>query len=206
MRRGYERIELDFAVWVEDLGRFALQVKGGQYLIVDGEWHLKTRAGIKHVRSCPLDETKLAALDLHDDIEELAKTIYNPYVIPVLVFPDMESDPAIESLAKRKGVYVIWGTERLMTDLAEIVRSRRVSDTLSMECIGREVYAVTDGLIQLAEAGREETRAKAVRPMELALSVGGRNVVRFKTGEMHLRVRTIIGIGTPQKGSDGRRR
>ena len=28
-RKGYGHIELDFAVWVEELGRFALQVKGG---------------------------------------------------------------------------------------------------------------------------------------------------------------------------------
>ena len=205
-RQGYEHIELDFAVWIEGLGRFALQVKGGRYLLIDGEWHLKTREGLQPVKSCPLDETKLAALDLHDDMAERAATPYNPYVIPVLVFPDMESDPAIESLAKRKGVYVIWGTEHLMIDLAEIIRSRRVSDTLSMERIGREVYAVTDGLIRLAEAGREETRAKAVRPIELSLWVGGCNVLQIRAEEMHLRVRTIIGIGTPQKGSDGRRR
>ena len=205
-RKGYEHIELDFAVWVKDLGRFALQVKGGRYLLIDGEWHLKTREGLQPVKSCPLDETKLAALDLHDDMAERAATPYNPYVIPVLVFPDMESDPAIESLAKRKGVYVIWGTEHLMIDLAEIIRSRRVSDTLTMERIGREVYAVTDGLIRLAEAGREETRAKAVRPIELSLWVGGCNVLQIRAEELHLRVRTIIGIGTPQKGSDGRRR
>ena len=41
-RKGYEHIELDYAVWVKDLGRFALQVKGGCYLLIDGEWHLKT--------------------------------------------------------------------------------------------------------------------------------------------------------------------
>ena len=205
-RQGYEHIELDFAVWIEGLGRFALQVKGGRYLLIDGEWRLKTRDGVKLIESCPLDETKLAALDLHDDIKEKAQTGYNPFVIPVLVFPDMESDPAIESLAKRKGVYVIWGTEHLMIDLAEIIRSRRVSDTLSMERIGREVYAVTDGLIQLAEAGREETRAKAVRPIALSLWVGGCNVLRVRTGEMHLRFGTFIGPGASRKGSDGRRR
>ena len=205
-RRGYGHIELDFAVWVEGLGRFALQVKGGRYLLIDGEWHLKTREGLQPVKSCPLDETKLAALDLHDDIKELAETHYNPYVIPVLVFPDMEPDEAIEQLAKRTGVYVVWGVRNLLADLEEIVRSRRVSDTLSMERIGREVYAVTDGLIQLAEAGREETRAKAVGPIELSLWVGGCNVLQIRAEEMHLRVRTIIGIGTPQKGSDGRRR
>ena len=77
-RRGYGYIELDFAVWIEGLGRFALQVKGGRYLLIDGEWYLKTRDGVKLIESCPLDETKLAALDLHDDIKELAKTPTTP--------------------------------------------------------------------------------------------------------------------------------
>ena len=104
--------------------RFALQVKGGRYLLVDGAWRLKTRDGVRLVESCPLDDTKLAALDLHDDIEELAKTTYNPYVIPVLAFPDMKPDEAIKNLAKRQGVYSVWGTGHLMADLSEIVHSR----------------------------------------------------------------------------------
>ena len=111
-RKGYERIELDFAVWIEDLGRFALQVKGGHYLFVDGDWRLKKREGVQPIRTCPLDEAKLGALDLHDDIQERACIPYNPFVIPVLVFPDMtEPDEDIENLARRKGVYVIWGVE-----------------------------------------------------------------------------------------------
>ena len=148
-RKGYEHIELDYAVWIEGLGRFALQVKGGRYLLIDGEWYLKTRTGIKSVRSCPLDETKLAALDLHDDIKECACTSYNPYVIPVLMFPDMEPDRAIEQLARRTGVYVIWGVGNLLADLEEIVRSRWVSEALGMDRIAGEVHAVTDGLICL---------------------------------------------------------
>ena len=148
-RRRYEHVELDFAVWIEGLGRFALQVKGGRYLLIDGEWYLKTRHGVQLVKSCPLDETKLAALDLHDDIKECAQTVYNPYVIPVLMFPDMEPDRAIEQLARRTGVYVIWGVGNLLADLAEIVRSRRVSEALGMDRIAREVHAVTDGLIRL---------------------------------------------------------
>ena len=205
-RKGYEHLELDFAVWVEGLGRFALQVKGGHYLLIDGDWHLKTREGIRPVKSCPLDEAKLAAFDLHDDMAERAATSYNPYVIPVLVFPDMEADPAIEQLARRAGVYLVWRTDNLMADLEQIVRRRGVSASLSMERIGREVYAVTDGLIQLAEAGREGTRAKAVRPIALSLSVGGRTVFRFTAQEMHLRFGTVIGPGASQKGSGGRRR
>ena len=139
-------MELDYAVWIEGLGRFALQVKGGRYLLIDGEWYLKTRDGLQPVKSCPLDETKLAALDLHDDIEDLAETHYNPFVIPVLMFPDMEPDLAIKQLAKRTGVYVIWGVGNLLADLEEIVRSRRVSEALGMGRIAREVHAVTDGV------------------------------------------------------------
>ena len=56
-RRGYENIELDFAVWIESVGRFALQVKGGNYVLIDGEWYLKTSGGLRLIESCPLDET-----------------------------------------------------------------------------------------------------------------------------------------------------
>ena len=153
-RKGYECIEVDFAVWVEGLGRFALQVKGGRYLLSDGQWYLKKRDGLWPIKSCPLDETKLAALDVHDDIEELAGTRYNPYVIPVLLFPDMEPDAAVENLARRAGVYVIWGVRDLLADLEKIVRSRRVSEALGMDRIAGEVHAVTDGLIRLETLGK----------------------------------------------------
>ena len=205
-RKGYGHIELDFAVWVEELGRFALQVKGGHYLLIDGEWHLKTRNGVQPIAASPLDEAWLAALDLHDDIEELAETAYNPFVIPVVSFTDMDPDEAIVKLARRKGVHLVWRTDDFMADLIATVRRRGVPASLTMERISREVYAVTDGLIRLDVPVGDETSQKAARPIALYLSVGGRNVLQVRTREMHLRFRTVIGIGTPQKGSDGRRR
>ena len=53
-RKGYERIELDFAVWVKDLGRFALQVKGGKYRLVDGDWYLVKWNGSSVHRHLPV--------------------------------------------------------------------------------------------------------------------------------------------------------
>ena len=129
-RRGYGGIELDFAVWIVGLGRFALQVKGGHYLLIDGDWHLKTRNGLVPIEKSPLDEAWLAALDLHDDIEERAAALYNPYVIPVLAFADMEPDPVIEGLARRKGVYLIWRTGDLVADLGAVAHGRGVPDAL----------------------------------------------------------------------------
>ena len=207
-RRGYEHIELDFAVWVEGLGRFVLQVKGGHYQIIDGEWYLKTRRGWKAIGTSPLDAAWLGALDLHDDIEERAETAYNPFVIPVLVFPDMEPDEAIKSLARRKGVYVIWGTGHLMTDLEQIVGSRRVSDTLPAERIAGEVLAVTDGLIRLSQAGDavaddgaegEVSISGRGRPGVLRLAVGGTTVLTIRSRAVRCRLGERIRIGREPK-------
>ena len=74
-----------------------------------------------------------------------------------------------------------------------------------MERIAREVCGVTDGLIRLAEAGREGTGETSARPTALSLSVGGRKVLRVRAGEMHLRFGTFIGPGASRKGSDRRR-
>ena len=206
-RRGYERIELDFAVWIQGLGRFALQVKGGRYRIIDGQWHLATRDGLRPVRLCPLDEAKLGALDLHDDISEGAGAFYNPYVIPVLSLPDMtESDPPIESLARRKGVYVVWGVENLLLDLEKIVRGRSVSDRLPTERIANEVLAVTDGLIRLdrrvsgsfdREVGDTSPARERNSGSEVRLWVGETNVVTIRSRTVRCRVDGLMRLVRP---------
>ena len=195
-RKGYERIELDFAVWIEGLGRFALQVKGGRYRLIDGDWYLRKREGLEPVPSCPLDEAKLAGLDLHDDIEERACTPYNPFVVPVLLFPDMtEPDAAIESLARRKGVYVVWGVEDLLADLERIVRSRSVAERLTMERIAAEVLSVTDGQIRLDVDVEREIGKRPARSPVLSLSVGGYKVLEVRAEEMQVRFGSRIGSG-----------
>lgn len=165
-RKGHEQIELDFAVWIEGLGRFALQVKGGCYRLVDGDWRLQTREGHEAVVSCPLDEAKLSALDPHDDIKERAQTDYNLFVIPVLVLPDMHGGPDIERLTGRRGVYVVWRTGRLADNLEGIVGVRSVRPSHDFARISREVDAVTDGLIRLGETADEllPTRSTARSP------------------------------------------
>ena len=179
-------------------------MKGGRYVLIDGEWHLKKREGFQPVRSCPLDEAWLGALDLHDDIEERACTPYNPFVIPVLVFPDMtQPDPSIENLAKRKGVYIVWGVGGLLVDLEEIVRSRRVSEALMVDRIAREVAAVTDGLIRLGDSGGEEIVGKTGGPVTLTLRVGGRNIVHIRTQEVRLRGDSAIRLREPRREGDG---
>ena len=200
-RRGYGRIELDFAVWIVGLGRFALQVKGGHYLLIGGEWHLKTRDGLVPIEKSPLDEAWLAALDLHDEIEGLAATPYNPYVIPVLALADMEPDPAIKRLARRKGVYLVWRSDDFVADLSAVAHGRGVPDALPMDRIRREVSSVTDGLIQLPEAREEETGAKTVRPLAKSPAPSGLELIQVRAREVRLRRGVIIGPEKPRRRS-----
>lgn len=196
-RRKHESIELDFALWLEGLGRFGLQVKGGHYLLIDGDWYLKKREGPVRAKSCPLDETKLAALDLHDDIAELAKTSYNPYVVPVLVLPDMtKPEETIQSLAGRHGVYIVWGVENLLGDLEGIVSGRAVAGTLPWERIAREVHAVTDGLISIREDEEEAcevTVPSAISPITVKLTVNGVHLVAIRAQRIHCHRQSAAG-------------
>ncbi len=198
-RRGYGRIELDFALWIVGLGRFALQVKGGHYLLIDGDWHLKTNDGLVPIEKSPLDEAWLAALDLHDDIEELAATPYNPYVIPVLAFADMEPDPAIDGLARRKGVYLVWRSDDLVADLIAVAHGRGVPDALPMDRIRREVSAVTDGLIQLPEAPELEAGAKTAGPVDKSPEQSGLELIRVRARDVRFRRGIITGPGRLRK-------
>ena len=173
-------------------------MKGGHYLLIDGEWYLKTGDGLVPIEKSPLDEAWLAALDLHDEIVELAATPYNPYVIPVLAFADMDPDPAIERLARRKGVYLVWRTGDLVADLGAVAHGRGVPDALPMDRIRREVSAVTDGLIQLPEAPEQEDGAKTGRSVAKSPAPFGVALIQVRAREVRFRRGIITGPGKPR--------
>ena len=109
----------------------------------------------------------------------------------------MKPDEAIKNLAKRKGVYPVWGTGHLMADLAEIVRSRGVHQLLTAARIADEVFAVTDGLIRLSQAGggaaavgAEPVGSVRIRslPGVLRLTVGGTTVITIRSNAVRCRV------------------
>ena len=101
---------------------FALQVKGGHYFgSIDGDWHLENACRYRRQSGAsPLDEAWLAALDLHDDIEERACTrSITPTSFPwCLIFPDMEPDPKPSSIWRAARECTCFGASgALMDDL-----------------------------------------------------------------------------------------
>ena len=106
------------------------------------------------------------------------------FVIAVLLFPDMEPDPAIVAEAQRSNVHVLWGTDNLMNRLAAIA-ARKAYYPPNADDIRREVAAVTDG--QTADAGEapEQPEAPAVPRLEIpaaGITIGHVDALIVHTG------------------------
>ena len=113
--------QVDLALWVTNMGRFAVQVKGGRYrLDENGQWSLASYdGGWERVNNSPLQETVDASIAMRQVIKDA--TGYKNYIAGILLFPDMEQDPGIERVAiDHEGVYVIWGVDNLRSDLEHI--------------------------------------------------------------------------------------
>ena len=58
-----------FAVWIVGVGIFGIQVKGGKYRIIDGQWFLITDRG-RSLRESPVPGTWDAAMAIRDVVQE----------------------------------------------------------------------------------------------------------------------------------------
>ena len=162
----------DFALWLEGVARFAIEVKGGHYSLDGDQWYLHTQ-GDRQAQSSPLHQADDAAIDLRNEIYR--NTGYKVFIIPVVVFPDMAPDPVIEQYAQRTNVKVTWGTEHLLTDLESVARRVGIDRPPTANHIQNEVQAVNDGANPDEGARRDEPRSEADAPpaveqMELSAS------------------------------------
>ena len=203
-RKDFDDLELDFAIWMRDHGRAALQVKGGGYELRQGEFYLHTQGEVIPIASSPIDEAWLAALDLHDDIVDKLAPAYDPFVLPVLCFPDMQPDEQIEKLAHRKRVCLLWQCDQPDQRLQEILLAQPVRAVLPTSRISREVCAATDGGIQLDPAALSDVAAScpaapdiypepepAAAAKQLLINLGSFGLIEARAGiiKVHTKVR-----------------
>ena len=113
--------QLDFALWLDMLGRLAIQVKGGLYMLDDdGQWHLCTSKEVRVPVNSPLAETTEGCTEMHNAIEEA--TGFYGFVGGVLLLTDMKRDEQMERAAlNHEQVYILWGLDSLREDLERIV-------------------------------------------------------------------------------------
>ena len=140
-QRDHNAPQLDFALWLLNVGRFGMEVKGGHYFLEKGKWYLKTDNGPQK-KKCPLRKTWNATMSLHDELVDIVD--HEAFFIAVLVFPDMEPDQDIIDRAERSNVHVLWGTDGLVDRLKHIAAAREVYNPPDEGDIESEVAAVTD--------------------------------------------------------------
>ena len=111
--------ELDFAIWLTGIARYGMQVKGGFYRTGKGAWYLITPTSEER-KGSPLKQVWDSTMGLHDHLQRRITGNRNPFIVPVLVFPDMDIDEAIEAWATQAGVRVLFGAERLVDRLVHL--------------------------------------------------------------------------------------
>ena len=120
--------QVDYALWLHGVGRFAIEVKGGHYeMPAPGEWALTRPDGERIVVPSPVDEAADGTIEMRNAIIE--STGFKNFVAAVLLFPDMDRDERIERSARRSScVHTVWGLDRLENGLervAELAEFRR---------------------------------------------------------------------------------
>ena len=162
-KRDHRSPEVDFALWLLGVGRFGLQVKGGQRSLINGKWYLATQNGPKETGS-PSRKAWSAAMSLR---EEMVETLEDDsaFIIAAMMFPDMEPDPDIAAMVAREHAHDIWGTDNLFERLREIAAATPVYHPPNAEDIRREVAAVTGNQILYAEQDPDHDHVEGQLPL-----------------------------------------
>ena len=142
--------ECDFAIWMEGIGTFGMQVKDGENRLERGEWFLVTDQGRKKVKSLTAEAWD-AAMAIHDTIHE--KLGRKSFVVPVICFPDMEYDEHLKERCAAKRISVVFGVEDLVQQLQDLAEAAEIYQTPNAKTITEEVELIRDGAVPETPAG-----------------------------------------------------
>ena len=148
--------EADFVVWIEGVGLFCIQVKGGnhRYERRDAEWQLWKGGDWERVPS-PTKQTWNGAQGLMDSLPK--RNGYHTFVLPVLLFPDMDVvDEAIDADNHRGKVHVLAGAADLADKLEGVARERGVHYPPNADDIDDDVRTITHGTYRYTPAGPDD--------------------------------------------------
>ena len=109
--------EVDFAVWVQDVACFAIEVKGGTYWLENGTLFRQGHIGPEQVAN-PLRKAMDGALSISNSIKD--RLPGGAFVISVLLFPDLEVEDDIRRWAQDSRTNVMFGPDSLVRRLTEL--------------------------------------------------------------------------------------
>ena len=163
--------QVDILLWAEAITTFGGQLKGGIYVIRDGELCLVTDHGL-------VPKPGLLAA-VWDSVMAIPKFIESKlgrgmYIIPVLALPDMEQDEDIQDMAARRQVEVIFGKDTWVERLVDLAGCHPIRHRPTEETIEQEVMAI---MPELAPAPSPASPQVVIQNVEsLHLHVGPEGV------------------------------
>ena len=143
LKVGRHAPEVDFFALIQDKVVVCMQVKGGQYRIIDGNWHLETDDGLEYT-PCPMKLTWDSAMAVRDFLKEkLGRKIF---MVAVLLLPDMEPDRDIEMIAESDKTSVMFGYRNIVERVVDLAEERDVYGTPSPQMSNRIIDALVPQL------------------------------------------------------------
>ena len=133
--------QIDFAIWLEGIGRFAVEIRGGRYIIDPntGEWHLLTD-GVRYRKPSPAAQAWTAAMSIPEVIKETIGR--GVYIVSALAFPNMVHDQAVADAAARHRVDLLFGTDRWVERLVGLAGPHHIIAPPTAVQIDQEVPLV----------------------------------------------------------------
>ena len=135
--------ELDYLILLTNGARFGIEVKGSSYCLDGTEWQRQTSEGFEKEPN-PLTQVWDASMQMRDALSE--RLDYKPFILPVILFPDMDHDTAIEARATRAGVHAIFGLDKLAERMIEIGREANVFYPPTKREVEQEAEIVMPGV------------------------------------------------------------
>ena len=131
--------QVDILLWAEAITTFAVDLKGGIYVIRDGELCLVTDQGL-----IPKPGLLAKVWDSSMAIPEFIqrKLGRGMYIVPVLGLPDMEQDEDIQDMAARRQVEVLFGKDDWVNRLVALAGCHPIRHRPTEESIEQEVLAI----------------------------------------------------------------
>ena len=143
--------EVDFFALIQDKVVVCMQVKGGQYRVIDGDWHLETDDGLEYT-PCPMKLTWDSAMAVRDFLKEkLGRKIF---MVAVLLLPDMEPDRDIEMIAENDKTSIMFGYNDIVERVVDLAEERDVYGTPSPHMANR----IIDALVPQLKVGLPDSR------------------------------------------------
>ena len=197
--------QVDNPLWVPDLGRFAVQVKGGTYEAEHSDrWFLRTPDGARISAKSPLEEVADGCMEMREGIRKA--TTFETFIAGVVIFTDMERSEEIEHMAReRYHSSVIWGLTSLQQDLeriAEEVDFHRPPRSWVSEKEWRQVYE-----LQYGEASGRRDADRPAPEVEQRPETGGETERQVTLGSATFNIqhldKLIVLHYPPGRGGDG---